>query len=138
MQIARMVISISLLSPVFALFPRQYAVERPYHRHDVVDLRGLPGGHGRHRACRAPARHDPHQRARRFAGQRGVTTSNANLTLNTVNLPVFPSNANRVALTGTASQSLSTVNAVDCSSAYDDFRGIEDSTPSGQTWAGSQ
>ncbi|MFM0715413.1 glycosyl hydrolase family 28 protein [Paraburkholderia strydomiana] len=67
-----------------------------------------------------------------------VTASDANLTLNNVNLPIFPSNANRVVLTGAASQSLSTAKAVDCSSAYVDFPGIGDSSPSGQTWAGSQ
>ncbi|CAE6866239.1 Polygalacturonase [Paraburkholderia nemoris] len=67
-----------------------------------------------------------------------VTTSDANLTLNNVNLPIFPSTANRVVLNGAASQSLSTANAVDCSSAYVDFPGIGDSSPTGQTWAGSQ
>ncbi|MFL9911206.1 glycoside hydrolase family 28 protein [Paraburkholderia sp. RL17-337-BIB-A] len=67
-----------------------------------------------------------------------VTTSDANLTLNNVNLPIFPSTANRVVLTGSASQLLSTANAVDCSSAYVDFPGIGDSSPTGQTWAGSQ
>jgi hypothetical protein len=54
-----------------------------------------------------------------------------------VNLPIFPSTANRVVLNGTASQSLSTASAVDCSSAYVDFPGIGDSSPSGQTWTGS-
>ncbi|MFT4066145.1 glycoside hydrolase family 28 protein [Paraburkholderia sp.] len=67
-----------------------------------------------------------------------VTTSDANLTLNNVNLPIFPSTANRVVLNGSASQSLSTANAVDCSAAYVDFPAIGDSSTTGQTWAGSQ
>jgi polygalacturonase len=57
--------------------------------------------------------------------------------LNNVNLPIFPSTANRVVLNGSASQSLSTANAVDCSAAYVDFPAIGDSSTSGQTWPGS-
>ncbi|MGF6612478.1 polygalacturonase [Paraburkholderia sp. WSM4175] len=66
-----------------------------------------------------------------------VTTSDANLTLNEVNLPIFPSTANRVVLNGSASQSLSTKKAVDCSAAYVDFPAIGDSSTTGQTWSGS-
>ncbi|OLL27733.1 endopolygalacturonase [Burkholderia sp. SRS-W-2-2016] len=67
-----------------------------------------------------------------------VTASDANLTLDNVNLPIFPSTANRVVLNGSASQSLSAKKAVDCSAAYVDFPAIGDSSTSGQTWAGSQ
>ncbi|APA90033.1 endopolygalacturonase (plasmid) [Paraburkholderia sprentiae WSM5005] len=66
-----------------------------------------------------------------------VTASDANLTLNNVNLPIFPSAANRVVLNGSASQQLSTAKAVDCSAAYVDFPAIGDASTTGQTWAGS-
>ncbi|KXU83959.1 endopolygalacturonase [Paraburkholderia monticola] len=66
-----------------------------------------------------------------------VTASDANLTLNNVNLPIFASTANRVVLTGSASQQLSTKDAVDCSAAYVDFPAIGDTSTSGQTWSGS-
>jgi polygalacturonase len=66
-----------------------------------------------------------------------VTASDANLTLNNVNLPIFPSTANRVVLTGSASQQLSSAKAVDCSAAYVDFPAIGDTSTTGQTWAGS-
>jgi polygalacturonase len=67
-----------------------------------------------------------------------VSTSDANLTLANVNLPIFASAANNVVLNGTASRSLSTEKAVDCSAAYVDFPGIGVSSPAGQTWPGSQ
>jgi polygalacturonase len=67
-----------------------------------------------------------------------VSSSDANLTLNNVNLPIFPSSANWVVLTGSASQQLSTAIAVDCSSAYIDLPGIGNSSPCGKTWSGSQ
>ncbi|MGF6598356.1 polygalacturonase [Paraburkholderia sp. GAS448] len=67
-----------------------------------------------------------------------VSTSDANLTLVNVNLPIFASAANNVVLNGTASRSLSTEKAVDCSEAYVDFPGIGVSSPAGQTWPGSQ
>ena len=67
-----------------------------------------------------------------------VSTSDANLTLDNVNLPIFASTANNVTLNGVASRSLSTASAVDCSAAYVDFPGIGESSPSGQTWPGSQ
>lgn len=67
-----------------------------------------------------------------------VNASDANLTLDTVNLPIFPSTANNVVLQGSASQKINAAKAVDCSEAYVDFPAIGTSSPSGQTWPGSQ
>lgn len=64
-----------------------------------------------------------------------VTSSDANLTLNNTNLPLFPSTANRVALTGSPTQSIDPTQYLDCSKAFVDFPGIDQSSIFGTTWA---
>ncbi|HTR08020.1 MAG TPA: glycosyl hydrolase family 28 protein [Paraburkholderia sp.] len=67
-----------------------------------------------------------------------VISSDADLTLNNVNLPILPSTANRVVLKGSASSQPPTANTVDCSQAYVDFPAIGESSPAGVTWPGQQ
>jgi polygalacturonase len=65
-----------------------------------------------------------------------VISSDADLTLNNVNLPILPSTANRVVVNGTASSQAPTSNTVDCSAAFVDFPAIGESSPAGVTWPG--
>ncbi|WP_175688957.1 glycoside hydrolase family 28 protein [Burkholderia anthina] len=69
----------------------------------------------------------------------GISTiaSDANLTLHNVNLPVFASTANRVVVNGTATRSIDPASVLDCSKAFVDFPGIDQSNPFGSTWAPS-
>ncbi|WP_175783139.1 glycoside hydrolase family 28 protein [Burkholderia anthina] len=69
----------------------------------------------------------------------GISTiaSDANLTLHNVNLPVFPSTANRVVVNGTATRSIDPASVLDCSKAFVDFPGIDQSNPFGSTWSPS-
>jgi hypothetical protein len=62
-----------------------------------------------------------------------VISSDANLTVNTVNLPIFASSANRVVLNGTVTQSIDPKPLLDCSKAYVDFP--SSTSPFGTTWA---
>ncbi|HEF4733551.1 glycosyl hydrolase family 28 protein [Burkholderia multivorans] len=66
-----------------------------------------------------------------------VIASDANLTLRNVNLPIFASTANRVVVDGTATHNARPANVVDCSKAFVDFPGIDQSNPFGTTWAPS-
>lgn len=66
-----------------------------------------------------------------------VIASDANLTLHNVNLPIFASTANRVVVDGTATHNARPANVVDCSKAFVDFPGIDQSNPFGTTWAPS-
>ncbi len=61
----------------------------------------------------------------------------ANLTLHNVNLPVFASTANRVVVDGEATRNARPGNGLDCSNAFVDFPGIDQSNPFGSTWAPS-
>lgn len=67
----------------------------------------------------------------------GIATiaSDANLTLRNVNLPVFPSTANRVVVNGSAVHAIDPASVLDCSKAFVDFPGIDQSNPFGSTWA---
>jgi capsule polysaccharide modification protein KpsS len=69
----------------------------------------------------------------------GISTiaSDANLTLHNVNLPVFASSANRVVVNGEAARNARPGNVLDCSKAFVDFPGIDQSNPFGSTWAPS-
>ena len=69
----------------------------------------------------------------------GISTiaSDANLTLHNVNLPVFASTANRVVVNGEATRNARPGNVLDCSKAFVDFPGIDQSNPFGSTWAPS-
>ncbi|WP_396333651.1 glycoside hydrolase family 28 protein [Burkholderia anthina] len=69
----------------------------------------------------------------------GISTiaSDANLTLHNVNLPVFASTANRVVVNGTATRTIDPASVLDCSKAFVDFPGIDQSNPFGSTWAPS-
>ncbi|WP_051003571.1 glycosyl hydrolase family 28 protein [Cupriavidus sp. BIS7] len=64
-----------------------------------------------------------------------LTSSDANLTIRGVNLPIFPSPANNVVVNGTATQAVDLNNAVDCSQAFVDFPAIGQSNLFGSTWA---
>ncbi|MCM2494972.1 glycoside hydrolase family 28 protein [Burkholderia glumae] len=66
-----------------------------------------------------------------------VISSDANLTLQNVNLPIFASAANRVVLNGAANHALTSSGVLDCSKAFVDFPGIDQSNPFGTTWAPS-
>ncbi len=66
-----------------------------------------------------------------------VIASDARLTLQNVNLPIFASAANRVAVNGSATQDLGSSSVLDCSKAFVDFPGIDQSNPFGTTWAPS-
>ncbi|WP_025102266.1 glycosyl hydrolase family 28 protein [Burkholderia sp. A1] len=66
-----------------------------------------------------------------------VIASDARLTLQNVNLPIFASAANRVAVNGSATQDLGSSGVLDCSKAFVDFPGIDQSNPFGTTWAPS-
>jgi hypothetical protein len=64
-----------------------------------------------------------------------VIASDANLTLSDVNLPIFPSAANNIAVTGTASGTQDPERILDCSQAFVDFPAIGASSPFGTHWA---
>ncbi|NIF71312.1 endopolygalacturonase [Burkholderia sp. Ap-962] len=66
-----------------------------------------------------------------------VIASDARLTLQNVNLPIFASAANRVVVNGSATQDLGSSSVLDCSKAFVDFPGIDQSNPFGTTWAPS-
>ena len=65
-----------------------------------------------------------------------VISSDANLTLNGVNLPIFPSADRRIVVNGTAMQGLDTANVLDCSKAFVDFP--SPTSPFGTTWPPAQ
>ena len=62
-----------------------------------------------------------------------VISSDANLTLSNVNLPIFASSANRVVVNGAAMESSDPTAVLDCSKAYVDFP--SSTSPFGTTWA---
>ena len=61
-----------------------------------------------------------------------VVSSNAELTLSGVNLPVFPSGSNHVSVKGSATRAVDPSLVVDCSRAYVDFP--SPTSPFGSTW----
>ena len=61
-----------------------------------------------------------------------VIASDAQLTLDSVNLPILPSADNRVTVTGTATRSVPPSKVVDCSRAYVDFP--SSTSPAGTSW----
>lgn len=61
-----------------------------------------------------------------------VVSSEANLTLSGVNLPIFPSSANRVNVNGAATHAVDPSLVVDCSNAYVDFPSA--TSPFGTSW----
>jgi polygalacturonase len=65
-----------------------------------------------------------------------VISSDANLTLNGVNLPIFPSTDRRIVVNGTATQALDAANVLDCSKAFVDFP--SPTSPFGTTWSPAQ
>ncbi len=67
--------------------------------------------------------------------QISVIASDANLTLNDVNLPFFASTANRVVLSGQANEKAKPDQVLDCSQAFVDFPAIGESNPFGTHWA---
>jgi polygalacturonase len=64
-----------------------------------------------------------------------LIASDANLTLNNVNLPILPSTANRIAVTGQADPTIHPDKILDCSQAFVDFPAIGASNPFGTHWA---
>ncbi|MBS0342388.1 MAG: endopolygalacturonase, partial [Proteobacteria bacterium] len=64
-----------------------------------------------------------------------VIASDANLTLDNVNLPIFASAANQVVLNGEASEKAKPDQVLDCSQAFVDFPAIGASNPFGTHWA---
>ncbi|PTB17325.1 endopolygalacturonase [Trinickia symbiotica] len=67
-----------------------------------------------------------------------LISSDANLTVDHVNLPIAASTANRVVVNGTVQQNLPTSSVLDCSKAFVDFPGIDQSSIFGTTWASLQ
>lgn len=67
--------------------------------------------------------------------QIAVTASDANLTLDGVNLPIFASTANRIVLNGEATEKVKPDQVLDCSQAFVDFPAIGASNPFGTHWA---
>lgn len=67
--------------------------------------------------------------------QISTIASDANLTLDGVNLPIFASTANSVALNGEATQKVKPERVLDCSQAFVDFPAIGASNPFGTHWA---
>lgn len=63
-----------------------------------------------------------------------VTSSDANLTIKGVNLPLTASADNRVILNGTPTQAVDPTKVLDCSKAYVDFPAIGASNYFGSTW----
>ncbi|TMH07900.1 MAG: endopolygalacturonase [Betaproteobacteria bacterium] len=61
-----------------------------------------------------------------------VISSDANLTLNGVNLPIFASTDRRIVVNGAATQALNPANVLDCSKAFVDFP--SPTSPFGTTW----
>ena len=61
-----------------------------------------------------------------------LISSDANLTISGVNLPIVPSASARVTVNGTATQAVDASNVVDCSKAYVDFPTL--TNPSGTSW----
>lgn len=61
-----------------------------------------------------------------------VVSSDANLTVSGVNLPIFPSTDNRVVVNGTATRAVDPSLVVDCSEAYVDFPSA--TSPFGASW----
>ena len=64
-----------------------------------------------------------------------ATASNASLTLDGVNLPIFASTANQVVLNGEANEKAKPDQVLDCSQAFVDFPAIGASNPFGTHWA---
>lgn len=64
-----------------------------------------------------------------------IISSDANLTLSGVNLPILASAANRVVVNGTATQAVDPSNVLDCSKAFVDFPAIGQSNLFGSRWA---
>lgn len=67
--------------------------------------------------------------------QISVIASDANLTLDGVNLPIFASTANRIVLNGEATEKVKPDQILDCSQAFVDFPAIGASNPFGTHWA---
>ena len=61
-----------------------------------------------------------------------LISSDANITLHAVNLPILPSDANRVTVSGTPTQAVDPSKVVDCTWAFVDFP--SPTSPSGTTW----
>jgi polygalacturonase len=61
-----------------------------------------------------------------------ILASDAELTLDGVNLPILPSASNRVVVSGSATRSVDPAEVVDCSRAFVDFPSPYD--PRGKTW----
>lgn len=61
-----------------------------------------------------------------------VISSDANLTLSGVNLPIFASTDRRIVVNGAATQTLDPANVLDCSKAFVDFP--SPTSPFGTTW----
>ncbi len=61
-----------------------------------------------------------------------LISSDANLTISGVNLPIMPSASARVTVNGTATQAVDPSNVLDCSKAYVDFPTL--TNPSGTSW----
>ncbi|HTD03102.1 glycoside hydrolase family 28 protein [Undibacterium sp.] len=64
-----------------------------------------------------------------------IISSDANLAISGVNLPIFASAANRVVVNGVATQAVDPNNVVDCSKAFVDFPAIGQSNLFGSRWA---
>jgi len=61
-----------------------------------------------------------------------IISSDANLTISGVNLPIIASAASRIVVNGTATQAVDTSKVVDCSRAYVDFP--SGTSPTGTSW----
>ena len=61
-----------------------------------------------------------------------VVSSDADLSLSGVNLPIFPSDESRVAVTGAPTRAVDPARVVDCTNAYVDFPSL--TSPDGRTW----
>ncbi|MBB3176730.1 glycoside hydrolase family 28 protein [Variovorax sp. Sphag1AA] len=66
--------------------------------------------------------------------QISLISSDANLTLDTVNLPIQASTANRIVVNGEASLKVNVDKVLDCSQAFVDFPSIGASNPFGTHW----
>jgi polygalacturonase len=66
-----------------------------------------------------------------------MTSSDANLTIQGVNLPIFPSTANRITVNGTATMAVEPDAVLDCSKAFVDFPAIGASNLFGSHWGPS-
>jgi len=97
-----------------------------------VKLQGLQANSGGYDNAAAPLGMSLHDVVADDPGAINLIASDASLSVNAVNLPIQPSDENRVVVNGTATQAVDQSKVVDCRWAFVDFP--SSTSPAGTTW----